>query len=93
MVAPTDSTALAEKRLARLRDTAATVPQKEEVLKSVAADLAQREAGLIQADTAPQARRGPADSHTLVRSQQIQIERGAAGIAPLGDAYGGPPSR
>lgn len=50
-----DSIGVSEKRLARVRQLAATVPGKEEVLKQVAAELAQREKGMIQAETAPQA--------------------------------------
>ena len=46
---------VAEKRLARARELAAAVPGREEVLKRAAAELAEREKGLIQADTAPQA--------------------------------------
>jgi hypothetical protein len=90
VVAPTDSTALTEKRLARLRDIAATVPRKEEILKSVTADLARREAGLIQADTAPQAQAQLLQIlRRLCDSQMIQIKQPELiGIAPLGDAYG-----
>jgi hypothetical protein len=50
-----DSTALARQRLARLRTTAATVPAREAAMKQTSADLAVREHGIIQADTAPQA--------------------------------------
>ena len=90
IVAPTDSTELAEKRLARLRDTAATVPAKEEILKGVAAQLAKREAGLLPGETAAQAQ---AELLTIVRrlcaAQQIEIKSiELTGIAPLGDAYG-----
>ncbi len=90
VVAPTDSTALAEKRLARLRDAAATVPQKEAILKGVQAELAQREAGLIPGDTAAQAQ---AQLLTILRrlcaAQQIDIKSTElVGIEPLGDAYG-----
>ncbi len=53
--APADTRALAEKRLADLRQKAATVPGREAVLKQVSDELARREKGLIQADTAPQA--------------------------------------
>ena len=93
VVAPTvDTVAAAENRLARLRDIAATVPAREEILKKVNADLAMREKGLIIADTAPQA-----------QAQLIQIVRGLGSaetppvtirategfaINPLGDAYG-----
>jgi hypothetical protein len=54
-VAPADSVSFTEKRLARLRDTAASVPAKEDVMKRVTAELATRERGLIVADTAAQA--------------------------------------
>ena len=50
-----DSTALARQRLARLRATAATVPAREAAMKQTSADLAVRERGIIQADTAPEA--------------------------------------
>jgi hypothetical protein len=52
---PTDTPQLAEKRLADLRQKAATVPGREVVLKQVSTELSRREKGLIQADTAPQA--------------------------------------
>jgi hypothetical protein len=87
-----DPVALAESRLARLRDTAATVPAKESVLKKVSAELAGREKGIIQADTAAQA-----------QAQVIQIVRGLGAaetppieirsteltpVRPFGDSYG-----
>jgi hypothetical protein len=57
-----------EQRLARVREIAAGVPAKEEILKKVAADLAIREKGLIRADTPQQA-----------QAQVITILRGLAG--------------
>jgi hypothetical protein len=54
-VASTDSVAMAETHLAKLREAAATVPQKQEVLKQLAGDLAVREKGILVADTAQQA--------------------------------------
>ena len=45
----------AEQRLARLRQSAAGVPGKEELLKQVTAELAERDNGVIQAETAAQA--------------------------------------
>jgi hypothetical protein len=91
VVAPTVSTIdTAQKRLVRMREVAATVPAKQEILKKVSTDLAEREKGLIQADTAAQA-----------QAQLVQILRRLAsaeslefratelgGISPLGDAYG-----
>jgi hypothetical protein len=93
VVAPsTDTVAVAERRLAQLRDTAATVPSREENLKKITADLAAREKGLIVADTAAQA-----------QAQLIQIVRALGNaenppvpirategflISAFGDAYG-----
>lgn len=54
-VAATDSVGMAEKHLAKLREAAATVPQKQEVLKQLSGDLALREKGIVNADTAQQA--------------------------------------
>jgi Tfp pilus assembly protein PilO len=54
-IASADSVPVQEQRLARLRDIAATVPAKEEILKKVSADLAVREKGLIRADSIQQA--------------------------------------
>jgi hypothetical protein len=84
--------ALTEKRLAKLRESAATVPAKETILKQVSGELATREKALITADTAAQA-----------QAQLIQIVRRIGGVEnppveirsteigpvrPLGDAYG-----
>ena len=55
VVAAVDTIPAAEKRLARLRELAASVPGKEQILSQVRSELAQREKGLIQADTAAQA--------------------------------------
>lgn len=93
VVAPVgDPVAMAEKRLAKLREAAATVPAKEEVLKNVSLDLAQREKGLILADTAPQAQ---AQLIQIIRrlgaaeTPPIEIRATELGnIQPLGDAYG-----
>lgn len=51
----TESIPAAEKRLARFRQLAATVPGKESALAFVEKELAEREKGLIQAETAAQA--------------------------------------
>lgn len=63
-VASTDSAGMAEKHLAKLREAAATVPQKQEILKQLSGALALREKGIINADTAQQA-----------QSQIIQVLR------------------
>ena len=93
VVAPAvDSVALAEKKLAKLREDAATVPSREDILRKVTAELAVREKGLITADTAPQAQAqliqiirelGRAESPVVeMRSTELPPVR------PLGDAYG-----
>jgi hypothetical protein len=55
VVEAVDNIPSAEKRLARLREIAATVRGKEQILEQVRGELAQREKGLIQADTPAQA--------------------------------------
>jgi hypothetical protein len=49
------SIAMVRARDARLRQVAALVPAREAVLKQTESDLADRERGILQADTAPQA--------------------------------------
>src|SRR5688572_20320843 len=91
VVPPVVSIALEEKRLERMRELAATVPGKEEILKKAAADLAAREAGIIQADTSAQAQ-----AHLLDRIHRIAANNGfdARGVdqfseaKPLGADYG-----
>ena len=87
-----DPVTLAETRLARLRETAATVSAKENVFKKVSADLAAREKGMLQADTAAQAqaqliqivrRLGAAETPAIeIRSTELNP------IRPFGDSYG-----
>lgn len=79
-----------EQRLARVRETAATVPGKQEILKKVAGDLATREKGLIRAETAPQAQ---AQVVTILRdlaaSEGLMLRSYELGaVAPFGDDYG-----
>jgi hypothetical protein len=86
------SVAQMEQRLARVREIAATVPGKQEILKKVAGDLATRESGLIRAETAQQAQ---AQVITILRglgaaeAPPIDIRATELGaIAPFGDDYG-----
>ena len=91
VVAPVDSVPLAEKRLERVRDLAATVPNKEETLRLAAADLAVREKGVIQAETSAQAQ-----AQLLEVIRRIAAKNGfdARGVdqfseaRPLGTDYG-----
>lgn len=84
--------ALAETRLARLREVAATVPAKEAILKQMSADLALREKGMLNAETGAQAQAlllqlirklGAAETPPVeIRGTELNP------IRPLGDAYG-----
>jgi len=81
-----------EQRLARVRETAASVPAKQDVLKKVAADLETREKGLIRAETAQQAQ---AQVITILRglgaaeAPPIEIRATELGaITEFGDNYG-----
>jgi hypothetical protein len=93
VVMPTgDTIALTEKRLAKLRETAATVPARQEILNKAAADLALRERGMLTADTAPQAQ---AQLIQIIRevgraeTPMVEIRNTEGfGIRPFGDAYG-----
>lgn len=90
--ADTTSVETAELRLARLRQIAATVPGKEEVLKKVSADLAVREAGLLRADTGAQAQAQIIQIVRRLASQEappIEIRSTElAALTPFGDVYG-----
>jgi hypothetical protein len=55
VVAPSESAPMAEKRLERLRQIAATVPGKEALLKQASAELDSREKGMLKAETSAQA--------------------------------------
>ncbi len=89
-VATEESVPLAERRLAKLRETVATVPGKEKVAREAAAELATREKGMILADTAAQAqaqlleiiRRAGKDEGIDVRGAEEMRVR------PLADDYG-----
>jgi hypothetical protein len=87
-----DSPALVEQRLDRVRRMMLQVPDKEATLKAAQADLAAREKGLLQADTAPQAQ---AQLFQILRRvgrslpQPVEIRANEIGQAKsFGDDYG-----
>lgn len=91
VVAAVDNIPLAEKRLQKLREQAATVPAREVLLKQVASELATREKGVIQADTVPQAQAYLVDTIHRIAAQNGFDARGADQFTearPLGDGYG-----
>ena len=72
-----DSVELAQQRAARLRQIAALVPAREAVVKQVASDLADRERGLIRADTAAQAQAAVGEVAVRVgKANQIDVRGG-----------------
>lgn len=92
VVPPVESAERAQRRLDILRRAAATVPGKEQVFKQVSAELAQREKGLIQADTAAQAQARLIEIvKEVAKNQQPPMEVGQVELGqarPFGDAYG-----
>lgn len=93
VVAPAaESITVSATRLEKLRQSAATVPQRQKNLESVSAELAAREKGLIIADTAAQAQAQLIGivrelGHAETPVVEIRNTEGF-GIRPLGDAYG-----
>lgn len=92
VAATADSVPMAERQLAKLRQAAATVPQRQEILKQVSGDLAMREKGVLIADTAQQAQ---AQILQIMRklgqdeNPPVQIRSQELGaVRPLGDIYG-----
>jgi hypothetical protein len=91
VVAAVDNISAAEKRLQKMREQAATLPAREALLKQVTAELATREKGIIQADTAPQAHAYLVETIHRIAAQNGFDARGAEQFTepkPLGDAYG-----
>jgi hypothetical protein len=84
-----DNTALAQQRLTRLRQMAATLPAREAIMKRTAADLADRERGIIQADTAAQAQAALLEiARRIGKDEMIDVRGGDFGAPkPFGD-YG-----
>jgi hypothetical protein len=87
-----DSPVLVEQRLDRVRRMMLQVPDKEAALKAAQTDLAAREKGLLQADTAPQAQ---AQLFQILRRvgrslpQPVEIRANEIGQAKsFGDDYG-----
>jgi len=92
IVAAVDTVDHAEKRLATLRNAAATLPAKENILKQSTAELAAREKGLIAGDTPDQAQAQLLQILRRVARQQAppleirQVELGQPRL--YGNAYG-----
>jgi len=90
VVTASESVPMAEKRLERLRQIAATVPGKEVVMKLAAAELESREKGMLKAETSAQAQAQLQDMlHRVGQLNGIDI-RGVedARVRVLGSDYG-----
>lgn len=91
-VRPVESVERVKKQLETMRTVAATLPAKQEIQKKVAAELADREKGLIQADTAAQAQARLLQILREVAKNQsppLEIRQTELGQArSFGDAYG-----
>jgi hypothetical protein len=91
VVASAESVPIAERRLERMRQLAATVPGEEAVLQQARAELAAREAGILKADTAAQA---GAQLLDVIRKAAMANGIDARGaeevnrVKPLADDYG-----
>ena len=90
VVAPAaDSTALAQQRLLRLRQISATLPVREAAEKQAAAALADRERGMLQADTAAQAQAAPLQlARSVGKDNQIDVRSGELGTPRAFGEYG-----
>jgi hypothetical protein len=90
VVAASESVPMAEKRLERLRQIAATVPGKEALMKQASGELESREKGMLKADTSAQAQAQLQDLlHKVGAANGIDI-RGVeeARVKPFGNDYG-----
>lgn len=92
IVAAVDNIPSAEKRLSRLRELAASVPGKQQVLDQVSLELKDREKGLIQADTAAQAQEQLLQIlRKLAKNQSPPLDLRNTEIGPIkpfGGSYG-----
>lgn len=93
VVAPSGNpVAAAEKRLARLRDTAATLQAKEAVFKKISAELASREKNILAVDTPPQAQAQLMQIFRRIASAEtppVEVRSTELGsVRDLGGAYG-----
>jgi hypothetical protein len=80
---------LAQERLVRLRQIAATVPAREAALKLAQADLADRERGILPAETAPQAQAALLETARRIgKDEQIDVRGGDFGAPKAFGDYG-----
>ncbi|MBZ5595970.1 MAG: hypothetical protein LAP39_27320 [Acidobacteriia bacterium] len=90
VVAASDSIPLAEKRLARLRLVASTVPARQALVQKMTSETELRERGIIQAPTAQQAQAHLLETIRRVgKAENIDVRGGDfPELRPLGSEYG-----
>jgi hypothetical protein len=91
VAAPVESIPVVEKRLEIVRQKAAGVPGRETILKQVSAELATREKGVLQAQTAAQAEAQLMEIIHRIAAANGFDARGAEELReakPLGNDYG-----
>ena len=89
VAASADSVSMVQQRLARLRQIASTVPVREAVMKQAAADLADRERGMISGDTAAQAQAALLElARNIGKNNQVDVRGGEFGAPKAFGDYG-----
>jgi len=93
VVGASESIPAAEKRLKKVRQIASGAAGREALLKQVSAELAERDKGVIRADTAAQAQAQLLDvARRVAKSEKPPLRFGAVEmgqkIEPFGDDYG-----
>ena len=81
--------ALAQQRLVRMRQIAATLPARQAAMKQALADLTDRERGIIQAETAAQAQAALLETARRVgKNDEIDVRGGDFGAPKSSGDYG-----
>ena len=84
-----DAISLAEQRNVRLRQLIATLPARESVMQRTAADLSDRESGVIQAETAAQAQAALVQiARRVAKAEQIDVRGGDVAAPKVFGDYG-----
>lgn len=89
VTATSDSIEAAQQRLVRLRQIAAAIPAREAEMRQIRADLADRERGIIQADTAAQGQAALLEiARRVGKDEQIDVRGGDLGAPKEFGDYG-----
>jgi hypothetical protein len=87
--ADTGNIAMSQQRAVRLRQVIATTPAREAIMKQTAVDLADRERGIIQAETAPQAQAALLEiARRVGQAEAVDVRGGDLGAPKAFGDYG-----